>query len=211
MTRWLRPVSRAAAIGGVLLAVLAVRVVSASHAELHRGEQHLARGEEDAAILALRRAGRLYAPGNPYSREALQRLLAIGRAAEERGDVPQALAAYRAVRGAIMASRSVYVPHQDRLEQADERIAELTAEATRGRPGARPAATVLAELRAPLRPRLGWTLLLLAGWLAWIVGAFAFAHRALDEEDRVRPGAARLWGTVILVGFGSFVLGMALA
>jgi len=52
---------------------------------------------------------------------------------------------------------------------------------------------------------------LLLGWLAWTGGAFAFAQRALDEEDRVQSKPARLWGTVIVVGFGLFVIGMALA
>jgi hypothetical protein len=206
---WVRPAIRGAAVAGVLLAVLAVRVVSASHTELQRGIQALARGDEHGAILALRRSGRMHAPGNPYSADALSRLMGIGRAAEARADTAQALAAYRAVRGAILASRSIYVPHGELLEQADARIAALSAE-SRAR-GGRTEAIVLAELRAPPRPSLGWTLLLLAGWIAWVVGAFAFAQRALDEEDRLVGRAARVWGTVMVVGFGSWVLGMALA
>jgi hypothetical protein len=209
VSRWVRPVLRGAAVAGVLLAVLAVRMVTGSHTELTRGAQLQARGDEDAAILALRRAGRLYAPGNPYSQEALTRLSDLGRAAEERGDTERALAAYRAVRGAIMASRSVYVPHPDLLQLADTRIAELSADPAAG--SERTAEVVLAELRTPPRPRLGWTLLLLAGWLAWVLGAFAFAHEALDEEDRLLARPARLWGTVIGLGLGCWVLGMALA
>lgn len=51
----------------------------------------------------------------------------------------------------------------------------------------------------------------LLGWLGWTLGAFAFAQRALDEEDRVVGAAARLWGTVVVLGFGVFVIGLALA
>ncbi|MCZ7683353.1 MAG: hypothetical protein M5U28_33035 [Sandaracinaceae bacterium] len=58
---------------------------------------------------------------------------------------------------------------------------------------------------------MGWTLLLLAGWIAWTAGAFVFAQRAIDEEDRLRGREARIWGTVVVLGFGLFVIGMALA
>lgn len=211
MNRALRLAARVAAVAGVILAVLAVRVVSGSRHELQRGTQLLARGDEDAAILALRRAARLYAPGNPYSAEALERLLALGRAAEARGDLPAALAAYRAVRGAILGARGLTLPHRDVLAQADERIAALTVTAAGARGAGRTVEALRAQLEAPPGPRPGWTLLLLAGWLAWVAGAFAFAQRALDEEGRLLPRSARLWGTVLVVGFGSFVLGMALA
>lgn len=210
MRRALRPALRALAVLGVLLAVLAVRVVTGSRAELRRGEQLLAQRDPDAAILSLRRAARWYAPGNPYGAEALERLLAIGAEAERAGDHERALAAYRAVHGAVMSTRSVFVPHREHLERADERIAALTSEVARGEP-ARTRRDVLAELRAPERPHVGWTLLLLAGWIAWTAGAFVFAQRAIDEEDRLRGREAGIWGTVVVLGFGLFVIGMALA
>ncbi|HEY8429084.1 MAG TPA: hypothetical protein VIL20_11945 [Sandaracinaceae bacterium] len=208
MRRAIRPLARGVAIAGVLVAVVAVRVVSASHAELRRGEQLLAQRDADAAILALRRSARWYAPGNPYARTALERLSRIGADAERAGDVERALAAYRAIRGAILGSRSVFVPHRRMLEHADARIAALTARAAPDGPGE---AEILAELRAPPGPHLAWTLVLLAGWIAWTAGAFLFAQRAIDGEDRLRPREARLFGTAVVLGFGLFVIGMALA
>jgi len=200
-----RPIARGLAALGVLLAVLAVRVVTSSRAELARGEALEAEDDPDAAILAYRRAARLYAPGNPYVPAALARLATIGERAEQAGERERALAAYRSIRGGILAARSFYVPHGALLARADERIAALSSE------GARDRREALRELRAPRGPHVGWTFLLLAGWLAWTAGAFAFARRALDEEDRLVPGPARLWGTVIVLGFGLFVIGMALA
>lgn len=205
MRRALRPALRGLAALGVLLAVLGVRVVTGSRAELSRGESLEATGDLDAAILAYRRAARLYAPGNPYSAAALGRLAAIGARAEREGATELALAAYRSIRGGILATESFYVPHRATLARADERIAALSHSDPRDRRAA------LEELRAPRRPHVGWTLLLLGGWLAWTIGAFAFAQKALDEEDRVVGPAARLWGTVIVLGFGLFVIGMALA
>jgi hypothetical protein len=208
---WVRLAARTAALVGVLLAVLAVRVVTASRAELHRGEQLLARGDEDGAILAFRRSARLYAPGSPYGAESLERLFRIARDAEGRADLPQALAAYRAVRGAILASRSFYVPYGDLLQLADQRIARLSFEVANARAGSRTPAVWLSELRAPARPKLGWTVLLLAGWVLWVASAFVLVRRGIDEDDHVLGEPTRRWLTFMLVGFGSFVLGMALA
>lgn len=205
MRHALRIALRLLAAFGVLLAVLGVRVVTGSRAELERGQALEAAGDLDAAILAYRRAARLEAPGNPYSREALGRLANLGARAEREGDTVRALAAYRSIRGAILSTESFHLPHRATLAEADRRIAALM----HSEPDAR--RTALEALEAPSRPHVGYTLLLLTGWLAWTVGAFAFAQRALDEEGRIAPGAARLFGTVVVVGFGLFVIGMALA
>ncbi len=211
MSRGLRLAARALTVAGVLLAVLAARVVTSSRAELQRGDQRRGREDLDGAILHYRRAARWYAPGNPYCAEALDRLAEIGDAAREAGEPERALAAYRGARGAILATRSLYVPHRDRLARAEAAIASLTAEVTPAARRDEAAAQITAAMAAPERPRLGWTLVLLLGWLAWTAGAFLFATRALDEEDRVRPRQAQIWGTTVVVGFGLFVIGMALA
>lgn len=211
MARALRLGARALAVIGALLAVLAVRAVTSSRSELSRGDAFRAAGDADAAILAYRRAARWYAPGNPYVPEALDRLAAVATEAEAAGDRARALAAWRSARGAIQSSRSVYVPHRDRLNASEEAIARLVGEVAPPGRAEEARRETLAGLQAPERPRVGWSLLALLGWLAWTGAAFAFAQLALDEEDRVRGKPARLWGTVIVVGFGLFVIGLSLA
>lgn len=210
MKRPLGTALRVLAVIGVVGAVLAVRVVTASHAELRRAERLHARDDRDAAILAYRRAARLHAPGNPYETLALDRLAALAREAEEAGELERALAAWRSVRGAILSSRSFYVPHRDRLERAEDAIAALVAARASATDPSEVRRRARAALEDPERPVLGWVWVALLGWLTWTGGAFAFASRALDEEDRVRGPAARLWGTVVVTGFGLFVLGLAL-
>ncbi|MEZ4339676.1 MAG: hypothetical protein R3B82_23885 [Sandaracinaceae bacterium] len=194
-----------------MLAVLAVRAVTSSRSELARGDALRAAGDADAAILAYRRAARWYAPGNPYVPEALDRLAAIAGEAEAAGDPVRALAAWRSVRGAIEASRSLWVPNRDRLAASEEAITRLVGEISPPGRAADARRETLATLRAPLRPHVGWSVLALLGWLAWTGGAFAFAQQALDEEDRIRAKPARLWGTVVVVGFGLFAIGLSLA
>ncbi len=204
------------AVAGVLLALIAVRVVTASSAELDEARERVDADDIDGAIVHYRRAARWYAPGNPHCVTALRGLADIARAAEEENDDERALAAWRAVRGGILATRSFFTPHGERLDAANERIAGLMARQEAppidaGKTTEELEAEHLALLVAPRRPRVSFTLLLLGGFLMWVVGAFAFASRAFDEKDRlVRPAAAR-WGLTTVVGFAFFVVGLLFA
>jgi len=214
---WMRVAGRAVAVVGVVLAVLAVRVVTASESELQHARVLHDRGDIDAAIVHYRRAARWYAPGNPWGTEALAALETLGDEAERTGESERALAAFRAIRAAIMGSRSFYIPYPDRLERANGRIADLMAAGPTppidaGRSRAELRADHLRLLRsAGARPRVLWTVVLLVGFASWVGGAFAFAARAIDDEDRLLGPQARVWGTCVLVGFGLWILGMALA
>lgn len=211
-----RRVFGALGVVGVVLLVVAVRVVVSSHSELEHGKAALARNDTEAARVHLRRAARWYAPGNPYSTEALDRLARMANEAELRGDIETALPCWRAVRGSILSTRSSYVPHAQRLEHANARIARIMAERPpppidAGRSVDELEAEHLALLEDLAHPSLPWTLVLLFGFLAWIVGAFLFATRAIDTEDRfVRPQALR-YGAMIVLGFAAFAVGLSLA
>jgi hypothetical protein len=211
-----RTLLRFAAFGGIVLALLAVRVVSSSRDELRRAERFFAENDVDAAIVHYRRAARWYAPGSPFHVVALNRLASIGRRAEQQGDIELALTAYRAIRSAIMSARSFYTPETGRLGAANRRIADLMVslpppaiDAGKSREQLRKAH--LALLEANRAPDTLWTVVLLIGFIGWIGGAFIFTARAVDEENRLIPGAAARWGTVILICLGLFILGMAFA
>lgn len=212
----LRKALRALGVLGLLLAMVAIRVVTSSASELEEGDRFSGAGDLDAAIVHYRRAARWYAPGSPYVASALDRMREIALASEQEGDQARSLAAWRGIRSAIMSTRSFYVPHRERLGVANAHIAELMA-AQEPPPidSAKPREQIRVEhlelLEAMPGPSVGWTLVLLLGFAAWVGGAFAFAARALDEEDRlVRPAALR-YGALIVVGFAMFVVGMALA
>lgn len=206
---------RATVVCSILLCAFLVRVVTAAAGELSLGREYAARGDQVAAIVHLRRAARWYAPGSPYHVEALSELATIGAHAERDGDAELALSAYRGIRSAIMSARSFYVPQADRLAAANARIADLMAarppppmDAGKSREQLRK--EHLALLTANHDPALGWTLLLLTGLLTWVSGAYLFTRRAIDGEHFV-PVEVRRWGTVIVVGLGMFVLGLAMA
>ncbi len=214
--RWLRRSVRVLAVAGVILAIAAVRVVDESQRELAEARAAERAADMETAILHYRRAASWYAPANPYPVDALDRLAAIGARAEDEGDVTRALSAFRAVRAAVKASRSFYTPNEDRLAQADARIAALIAAdepapMDADDPPEQVRRAHLALLSRTTRPSAGWTVVLLVGFATWVGGAFAFSVRALDAEDHLVATAARTWGTAVVVGLGLFVLGLALA
>ncbi len=216
VARVLRIAFKTLTVAGVILAVIAVRVVTASEAELSQANELRGHGEIERAVLHYRRAASWYAPGNPFVVDALASLERIGSEAEDDGDAERALLAYRSIRGAILTSRSTYTPHADRLARANARIAALMAAEDpppidAGKTQAELEAEHLALLEQTKRPNVLWSLVLVLGFAVWVGSAFAFATRAIDERDRIVSGSARLWGTGIIVGFGLFFLGMALA
>ena len=205
-----------ALLSAVLLGAFAVRVVTSAAAELRAGDAYRVHGQLEAALVHYRRAARWYAPGSPYHVQALSKLGAIGAQAERDGDSELALSAYRAIRAAIMSTRSFYIPERARLVAADERIATLMAAQPAppmdaGKSRAQLRAEHLALLSEDPGPSVLWSIVLLIGFAAWVFGAFAFTMRAIDDEDRFIRREVLRWGAVIAIGFGLFVLGLSLA
>jgi hypothetical protein len=214
--RPLRISLRILAVGALVFGTIAARVVYSARTELAAARQASQKGDVDAAIAHYRRAARLYVPGGPHHVAALDQLESLGQAAEKADDAARALAAYRAIRGSILAARSLYVPEAERLAAADRRIAKLMSEqpappVDAGKTRERIYTEHLALLEASPDPSLFWSFVLLAGFIAFAGAAFVFSVRAIDARDRLIPAAAVRWGAVIVVGFGLFALGLSLA
>lgn len=202
--------ARAAAVVAVALAIVTVRVVWSSRAEWKAAES--AQGDERVAHLG--RAARLYAPGNPYSRRALDALAEMGR--EQTGDgrrSPYELAAWREVRSAILATRSFYTPRRELLDEANARIAALMAQAEEPSRGSINDRTAwhAARLAQDDAPSVAWSIVALVGLAAWIGSAAAFFLRAVDERDKLRPRPAIAWALGVALGLALFFLGLARA
>lgn len=201
--------------GVCALVLVTVRVVLSARAELREAQTLLAQQDREAAVVHLRRAARWYAPLSPYHVQALEQLAELGHAAEQRGETELALSAFRAQRGAILATRSFYVPEPQRLSAANERIATLMAKQPppgidAGKSRQQLHDEHLALLTPIPGPNVFWSIVLLLGFICWVGSAFAFSVRAIDDEDRWVGVEVRRWGGMIALGFSLFVLGMAL-
>lgn len=204
------------AIAAIVIVVIAVRVAVGASTEFARGEAFERNQDWIAAATHYRRAAKWYAPGSSHSSNALDRLRAIAFRAQTENDTDLELFCWRNIRGAIMATRSFYTPHTDLLDEANRNIARLMASnqtppIDASKSLAQREREHLLLLEGAKRPQLGWTLLALLGFITWITAAFLFVHRALDREDRwVRNETVR-WGSIILLGFGLFMVGLRFA
>lgn len=211
-----RRIATVVLVGLALLGVVYGRVLFESRREWQEGRQWLAKDDPDEAIVHYRRAALWYAPINPWCGAALDGLAAIAKRAERRGETERALAAWRAVRGSILGTRSFYTPTPGRLRTANRHIAALMAKQPRpaqdiGKSERALAREHLVLLERDDSPSVFWSIVLLAGFFGWVGAAFAFIYRGLDAEGRlVRPLAAR-WGSVVVVGIAVWILGMVMA
>ncbi len=199
-----------------ILALIGARVVVASKAELEAGDEARRAGDLDVARMHYRRGARWYAPVNPYCAEALDRLGELAVAAERAGDTDAALASWRAVRAAIVSTRSFYQPHPQRLQRASDRIAFLLSQTDlppidAGKSPAELRAEHHALLATLPQPDPWWALLALLGFAAWVAAMFLLASRGIDASDRVLRREVIRWGLVGVVGLLLFVAGISQA
>jgi hypothetical protein len=188
---------RIVAVIAFVLGILAARVLWSSRVALNEAQSL----SGEARRLRLGEAARLYAPGNPWSRRALESL-----AAEARENGPDALANWREVRSAILGTRSFYTPHRALLDEANEQIAILTARAD-NKPDA--LAFHRARLAEDYAPSAAWSLAALVGLLVWLSAAVVFAVRGLDERDRLRARPALACAVAVAAGLALFFVGLS--
>ena len=202
----MRGAVQALALLAILAAIVAVRVVWSSRGEWRAAQA--ASGDDEIAHLG--RAARLYAPGNPYSRRAVEKLATIGR-----DDATRALVAWRELRSAVLATRSFYTPHRALLDEANARIADLMADAelAAGTQHARDKAVAwhAARLQQDEAPSVAWTLVALFGLAGWIGCALGLLLRGVGDDDRLRPRVALAWAVGVAGGLALFFLGLARA
>ncbi|HJX62507.1 MAG TPA: hypothetical protein VJ860_00980 [Polyangia bacterium] len=212
MRRWLL-----VAVGVALaLVVVAARLLVDARSALHAGQISEGRGDRLEAIRHYQDAARLYLPASPYVRDALDRLQALATAAAQAGDGPSVRAALEAERAAILATRSLYIPHRSRLPDIEQRLARLlaAAEDRSVAPGVSFEARAAWHLqRLTLRPGpgLAHVILALAGLVLWVGGAIGFCSRGLDVKLRLRRPHAIIAGVTFIVGLAMFLAGLRFA
>jgi hypothetical protein len=87
------------------LAVLTAREIAVGRGEVTAADEAAARSDWWEAVVHARAAAEALVPGSPWPERGRQRLDAIGRDAEARGDDATAMLAYGAMRAAALATR----------------------------------------------------------------------------------------------------------
>jgi hypothetical protein len=196
------------------LAVIVVRLLVDARSAYRNGAAAEDRGEISEAIRYYLDAGRLYVPGSPFTRNALDRLDAIGVAQVTKGDYATARAAFEAERAALLGTRSFYTPYADRLPSLERRLSRLLAAAEdRASPAtfeerAKWHAERLAERPRPQNPMVSLALL---GLAMWVASAVTFFRKGVDANLALRRTPAMLASAGFLVGLALFLISLRLA
>ncbi len=199
---------------GLALGIIVVRLLLDARAAYRAGEAAEQHGDLPLAIRHFLDAGRLYVPGSPYTRAALDRLDRLAVTAVNQGEYPLARSAFEAERAAILGARSFYTPHGGRLPELERRLARLLAASEPG------VATATFEARAAWhahrlaerpQPKIAWVLLALLGLLTWVASAVVFFRNGIDTRLGLRRVPAVLAASGFVAGLALFLVGLRLA
>jgi hypothetical protein len=187
---WILRAAKIALVIGVVAAAVTARVIVAGEREITLSTAALRAGDPHEAALHARRAAGYYAPGAPHVRVAYERLIALASKAERVGDRATALYAWQAVRIAAIETRWIVTPHADDLERANAAIARLQSGeerplGTRGEPAKIIEREALAALSRDEAPHVPWVITLVAGFLAWTIGAALLVRRSVTSTGQI--------------------------
>jgi hypothetical protein len=204
-----------------VLGALAIRVVMAGRDALAAGDDWMQRGRTIEAIRAYETAARWYFPLAPHVDDAYAKLRTIAeqtsgaKTADPKAEAAQAavtLAAWRAIRSAARATRSLWTPHADDLAAADAAIATLSSAVRKpsGDPTAEATPPSWHRERLAREQRLGVGTAALAGFgiLLWIGGAIALVRRGIGPAGQLVRRTAIPAGIAILLGVGLWFAGL---
>lgn len=199
-------------VGAAVIGPIYARALIQSRAELSKGHTAL-ESDPYRAVTAYRHAVEWYAPGNPYSAEAVDALLAIGLAeTSTQPEQTHALRALESLRTSILVTRSFYVPYADHLAAAEQRIAEIRGEEAAARTGAELEVEVARQLRL-LRdsraraPDAFWSLVTAVCFALWLGMTALFIRNAFRSQRR---RSAFLAGGASLVCLAGWIVGLLL-
>lgn len=185
--------------------------------EFKTAETAFSQKDYPKAIQHYERAILWYVPVGGYVTFSAQRLWEIAETLEQEDPV-LALEAYRALRSAFYATRSFYTPGQSWIDRANPRIARFMAaqtlysEADRQKSLEQKTQEALVILERPLRPDPFWSFVVVLGFLGWAAGTLLFIWRAFREGGtQVMLKQGIVWGTVIIVFYALWIIGMTRA
>lgn len=201
--RWLRAVALALLTVVLGLAVITARAVSDGEEHMRQSDAAFNQGNLPDALLHARSAAVMYAPGAPHLARAYDRMIAIAIGSEAAGHARSAESAWRAVRGAALETRHVWVPHAAELARANENLARLENAANRSDKAEDPRAAVeraRQELARDDAPSTPWLIALLAGFAAMLTGLVVVGLRGISPDGKLALGRAKLGIVLSIAG-----------
>lgn len=155
-------------------------------------------GDVPSAIVHHRHVLQWYLPIGTPATASLARLVALGDAAVEAGDLQLALFAWRSARTAILLTRHLWVPHADQLDPLHVRISSAMAQQT-GVPADAVRFRLQLENWRQGRPHPAWVMASGLAFVGWLVSLGITLWRSIDRRGTVARGTL-LRGMVVTAG-----------
>ena len=202
------------AMAVIMILTLWVHVTLKSRQEYNRALDARREGLQEEAALHLERAILWYAPLNRYVFRAAEALWQLSEEAERTGETQRALRGYQALRSALYASRSIYVPGRKWISRCDRKIAQLMArqktlllsEAYKSEEQSR--REYLALMQASIRPRDFWAVVAVVGFAGWMASSVAFILQGLLPAGGFQKHRALACGGFFLLFYAAWLVGM---
>jgi hypothetical protein len=155
-----------------------VRLVLSGRQHLEEAMRLQDANDSDGAIAAFEDTVRAYVPGSPYPSKALRELEILAKGAEMRGDVDRARSILEVTRRAILSTRHVRQPFDDRLQATEKSILRLVTQ-----PKGLPANGAGSLITRPNDPAPTVSILLLIGLLCWAGGGIGLLLQPKSAVD----------------------------
>lgn len=192
------------------LCVVTLNVVREGERAMTKSDVAFDRGEVEQALAQAQRAAMLYAPGAPHRSAAYERMAAIAVGSERQGNGGVALRAWRAVRGAALETKHLWVTEPRWLALANDNLARLQAQglATELQVADRQAAQqeILGLLQRDESPRMGWVGVLGAGLLLTVLGLAWGIFSGITRDGMVLWERLRGPGLLTAIGLVCWML-----
>jgi len=201
--RWLRGLSLGLLLALLAMAVVTFRAVHDGEEQMRQSDAAFNRGDLLESMLHARSAAVLYAPGAPHVTRAYARLQAIAVGAEAAGQRRTAEAAWRAMRGAALETRHVWVPRAAELARANENLLRLQQQALPDTPDTDPKAAAERARRDLGRddaPSTTWLGVLIAGFVSAALGLVWVGLRGVTAAGELTLGRAKLGILLSILG-----------
>lgn len=211
-----RPAAKVISVAvGLCFVVFAVVWVRAFYGSMHayqQGEGYLEKHQYIKAITFFDRSIHWYTPFNPYVSKSAQRLWEICIQAEQQGDIHLALIAARTIRRGFLGARSFYVPGEDWISRCDSKIVHLMTKGA-GEQDMKRDTDISFSTQKGSEPNVFWTFVLEVGLFGWIGSLIGFLMHGLTQGQtlRLRSRPAILWGTMVIIFYTLWIVGMVRA
>ena len=184
----------------VVVAAAGTRVLWSGAEDLEVARQAREAGLVETAVEFYGRAARWYLPVVGYHGPARRELAAMCRDLESRGSFESALRCDRVLRGAILATRWLYTPDEDLLEESNRAIARLVAREVG--PDGRPVLDEAEHLRLLARDESPnpWLSALAVLWFCGWLGTAGYGfYASVTPDGRVHWRRLGRWSALALL------------